>query len=494
MISESRSAFLKDLGAFIQIPGYLCLPTFVVILVFQEWFALVPFGILTLVSFGIGQLLQRIFKGGKETESGSSYALISLVWLLLPLFGTIPFLGVAWLIPNPNEQVIIYADFHSAFFESMSGFTGTGLTMLSDSSMIPHSLQWWRSIMEWVGGLGIIFLAVAILDTAHKSESLYQSEAMGWKSESKKPENKIMKIIWIYSAYTVLSILVFYAVGMPFWEALNHGITGIATGGFSVTKDSFISYTDTIKWAAIPIMLIGSFSFKIHVLFIERKFKELYKQTQLKYLTIIFILILSMVLIANSNEDVVDLVFQTASALGTCGFNSSDLNNWISLFLFPLFIAMFIGGNSSSTTGGVKTQRIAWLWKALKENIRQALTPDKDKKEFKFRVMYNGKVVDNEQAFKKIRLAGILLFMWAFTVFFGTLLLTFILHGYQYSFFDILFDVTSALNNVGLSSGVTAAVLPAPAKWVLSAIMLVGRLEILGVLVMFSFFFGKKRA
>lgn len=475
-----------------QIPGFLCLPTFLIIIIFQEWFALIPFGVLAVLSFGIGQLLQRTLNEDQETESGSSYALISLIWFLLPLMGTIPFLGIAWLMPDTNEQVAIFTNFHNALFESMSGFTGTGLSMLNDSSVIPHSLQWWRSVMEWVGGLGIMFLAVAILDTAHHSESLYQSEAMGWKSQSKDPQNKIMKIIWIYLAYTAVSIILFLIAGMPFWEALNHGITGIATGGFSITKDSFASYTDTIKWMAVPVMLLGAFSFKIHVLLVEGNWKKLAKQTQLKYFTVIFLVMLTLIFFSNPAVSYVDMVFQLASAIGTCGFSSSDLTTWTPFFLFPLVIAMFLGGNSSSTTGGVKTQRIAWLWKSLRENIRQTLTPDKEKEEFELKITYNGEKVDNQQAFKKIRIAAILLFGWIFSIFTGTLVLSYMLHNYEHSFFDILFEVTSAFNNVGLSSGVTGAELPASAKWLLSIIMWVGRLEILGVIVMFAFFIKKK--
>lgn len=490
MLSKHKRAFLKDLGAFLHLPGFLSLTTFIVIIFFKEWYALIPFGILTIISFGLGQLLYRLFYNYEQTVPGSSYTLVSIVWILLPLLGTISFYGVSAFIPEAdyNSQVAIFSNFHSAFFESMSGFTGTGLSMLDDSSMIPHSLQWWRSITEWVGGLGIIFLAVLILHTAHSSERLYQSEAMGWESEYKDPNKKIMKILWIYISYTILSIIIFYFVGMPFWEALNHGITGIATGGFTITKDSFVSYGDNIKWAAVPVMLLGSFSFKIHVLLIEGHFKRLLRQTQLKYFIVLFIIILILLFVANNTASVVDIFFQTTSALGTCGFNSADLSEWTSLFLFPLLIAMFLGGNSSSTTGGLKTQRLAWLVKVMKENVRQVLTPDKEK--FKFKLKYNGKLVGNEQAFLKIRLAAILLFVWIFTLATGTFLLTYLLHD-QYSFYKILFDVNSALNNVGLSSGVTSHELPSAAKWILSIIMWVGRLEIMGIIIMFTFFMGR---
>ncbi|MGK7389179.1 MAG: TrkH family potassium uptake protein [Candidatus Cyclobacteriaceae bacterium M2_1C_046] len=490
MLSVHKRAFLKDLGAFLHIPGFLSLSTFVVIIFFEEWYALIPFGILTIISFGLGQLFYRAFYTYEETVPGSSYALISLVWMLLPFLGTIPFYGVSLLIPEADisPQMAIFANFHNSFFESMSGFTGTGLTMLDDPSMIPHSIQWWRSITEWVGGLGIIFLAVVILDTAHSSESLYQSEAMGWKSEYDDPKKKIIKILWIYIAYTFLSVTVFFLVGMPLWESINHGITGISTGGFSITKDSFTGYDERIKWAAVPIILLGSFSFKIHVLLVNRNFKRLLEQTQLRYFVIFFILIITLSFIANSEASAVDVFFQTTSALGTCGFNSVALSEWPALFLFPLLIAMFLGGNSSSTTGGLKTQRIAWLIKIMKENVRQAITPDKE--EFRFKLTYNGKQIENEEAFLKIRLAAILLFVWIIILTAGTFMLSHILYG-QYNFYEILFEVNSALNNVGLSSGVTGHQLPTSAKWILSMVMWVGRLEIMGVIVMFTIFIGR---
>lgn len=491
MFNESTRAFLKDLGAFLQLPAILCIPTFIVIVVFKEWYALTPFAILAAISFGIGQLLYRTFYKNEETTPGSSYALVSLIWFLLPLLGVIPFYGVEVLIPETNPQIAIFTDFHNAFFESMSGFTGTGLSVLDDPGKIPHSLQWWRSISEWIGGLGIIFLAVAILDTAHMNKNLYQSEAMGWMRKDKDMKSVIMKIWWIYISYTILSVLLFYISGMPFWEALNHGFTGISTGGFSVTKDSFVSYSENIKWVAVIVMLIGSFSFKIHVLAFERNFKKLFQQTQLRYFIATFILILGLLFVVAGTTDTVDVFFQAASALGTCGFNSVDLTTWTSLLLFPLSIAMFMGGNSSSTTGGLKTRRLAWLFKTMKENIRQSVTPDDEKYEFK--IKYNHKEFKGEEAFTNVRLAAILLFVWIVTLTTGTFLLTYLLPGSRHSFHEIFFDINSALNNVGLSSGVTSHQLPTQAKWVLSIVMWIGRLEIMGVIVMFAFFIRSKK-
>lgn len=489
MISEHTRAFLKDLGVFLQLPGLMCLPTFVVIAVFEEWYALKPFILLAVISFAVGQFLYRVFYDSKRTYPGSSYGLVSLVWFLLPLLGSIPFYGVAVSISQPNEQVLVFSDIHSAFFESMSGFTGTGLSMLDDSSLIPRCLQWWRSINEWIGGLGIIFLAIIILDTAHENKRLYQSEGMGWTSGDQNTKSKIIKIWWIYIGYTALSVVSFYLAGMPFWEALNHGLTGISTGGFSVTPDSFISYNTTIKWVAVIIMLLGALSFKIHYLFlIQKNFKAMFRQTQLKYFFVLWVFFLLIGFIsAHPVTDAVDIFFQMASALGTCGFNSVELTDYTHLFLFPLMMAMFIGGNESSTTGGLKTKRLAWIIKTLKAHIRQSTCHDEEK--FDIKIKYNGKTVDNESAYLQVRMAVILLFLWITALTIGTFALLHLLP--EYGFFEIFFDVNSALNNVGLSSGVVNHRLPAEAKWVLSIIMWMGRLEIIGMIIMFSYFLKK---
>ncbi|MFC4871736.1 TrkH family potassium uptake protein [Negadavirga shengliensis] len=490
MISEHTRAFLKDLGVFLQLPGLMCLPTFVVIAVFEEWYALKPFILLAVISFAVGQFLYRLFYNNRRTHPGSAYGLVSFIWFLLPLLGTISFYGVAVLIPEPNEQELVFSDIHSAFFESMSGFTGTGLTMLDDSSMIPHCLQWWRSLCEWIGGLGIIFLAVILLDTAHENERLYQSEGMGWTRKGHNTKSKIIKIWWIYIGYTALSVASFYLAGMPIWEALNHGLTGISTGGFSVTADSFISYNTTIKWVAVIIMLLGALSFKIHYLaLIQKNFRSLFRQTQLQYFLALWIFFLLIGAIsAYPSTDTVDIIFQMASALATCGFNSVELTDYSHMFLFPIMMAMFIGGNESSTTGGLKTKRLAWIIKTLQAHVRQSTCRDEEK--FDIKIRFNGKAVDNKSAYLQVRMATVLLFLWISALTIGTFTLLHVLPE-EYGFFEIFFDVNSALNNVGLSSGVAHHRLPAEAKWVLSIIMWMGRLEIIGVIIMFSYFLKK---
>lgn len=482
MLKETSKTFLRDLGKFLLLPAILVIPTLVIIIVFKEWFALKSFILMSLISLLAGQLFFRLNKNAKATAPGSARVLLPLVWFLLPVMGAVPFYGIA--LEDYNPQTEIFLDPHSAFFESMSGFTGTGLTMVSDPSQLPHVLQWWRSLLEWVGGLGVIFLAVILVNTNHAAKNLYKSEAMSWIRDDGEVYGTVKKIWLIYLIYTVGSIAIFLLCGMPWWEAINHGLVGIATGGFSVNKDSFVSYSPLIKGAAVFIMIMGALSFKIHyLLIIRRQFLRLTRQTELGWFSALFAGLVAVMLFANDSYSFVDNLFQASSALGTCGFNSIDVEELPVPILFLLMIPMFIGGNESSTTGGIKTSRLIWLFKSLRKSLLQG---NRDSAFF-----FNGERLPPDETSSQLRQAGILFFLYVAALVMGSLILL-ILPGHSFSLYEILFDVTSALNNVGLSSGLTGHENPVAVKWVLILLMWLGRLEIQVVLLLLLVMFSRR--
>lgn len=492
-MNNSLQAFLQDFGKLLHLPAGLAVITLPVILYFEEWFALIPFGIMAGISLVTGQILYHAFKGSDDIEKGFSVIFVAFAWLVIPLLGTIPFYGTAIQAPaDIYEELPIFLDFQNSFFEAVSGFTGTGLTMIKDPTQIPFTLQWWRTISEWIGGIGVIMLASLLLKLNFQDQNLYQAETRNWTAgEDKNFMVTVYKIWWLYIGYTVVSVLLYFLFGMPFWEALNHGLTALGTGGFSVTSNSFTSYGFDIKALTVGIMVAGAIAFKIHyLLIIKFDWKRFLKQTQLHFFLFFLILACFILIYIHSEVPVIDVVFQVASALATCGLHSVDIGKWYMSPVFVLTILMILGANSGSTGGGIKTERFVWFFKGFFRNIRQVWNPE----EAETKVKYNGEPQDEEEVKNNIHQAGNIIFLWLITLSVGTLLLSLIVPD-TYTFYQILFDTASALGNVGLSTGVTSVTMPVEGKYLLSFLMWLGRLEIMAVaiLIISPFFLVKKK-
>lgn len=486
MYVQNKKAILHHLGSFLRIPALLCLPTFVVIIIFQEWFALPAFGVMMVLTFGTGQFLFRRYREHTLLQPASALVLISLTWLLIALFGVIPFYGVA-LSGHPGAATFL--DLNSAFFESMSGFSGTGLTMVKKASALPHCLQWWRSATEWFGSMGMIFIATAFLHKEKEIAKIYEAETNHFDINHNYPQT-ITIIWWLYLALTGLSIIAFIIAGMPVWEAFNHGLTAISTGGFSVKDDSFISYAPQIKLVGNILIILGAISFKAYYLLLFRRAPaKVWRLTQLRYfLAILALLLLGLFLFDNSGSWV-DKTFQAASALGTCGLNTVDIQTWNLPVLLLLIIAMNLGGNADSTAGGFKTSRLAWLAKNFKYKLREAWLPEHRKQEIPIR--FDAQVVPHEEVQEQVSQAVTILLLWITALVAGCIILSLALHE-EFTMNEILFEVSSALNNVGLSTGITGHALRPTVKWTLFVLMWLGRLELYAVVVLFYSLFGSK--
>ncbi len=480
-MGSALSAFLRDIGKLLHIPAGLAILSLPVIISYSEWFALWPMGLMALLSVGTGQLFFHIFKGGEETSKGFSVILVALAWLIISLFGTLPFYGISLTAPpDVYAQLPVFRTLINSFFESVSGFTGTGLTMLDDPSEIPYTLQWWRSFSEWIGGIGVIMLASLLLKLNHDEERLYNAETRNWHIEDAPLTATIQKIWWIYIGYTFISILLFYFSGMPFWESLNHGMTTLGTGGFSVTSNSFTDYSTQIKAIAVGVMVMGAIAFKIHYLLIFKfDIKRIAKETQLHYFFFFLVAAFLLLLWVYPEMTLIDLLFQAASALATCGLNTVDLTVWPMTPIFVLVVLMLLGANGGSTGGGIKTIRFAWFTKGIWRSIKQLWYPE----EKEAKVTFNGEVKDVQVMRNHIQQAANVLFLWVVTLALGTFFLSYIM-GEDYTLYQILFDTASALSNVGLSTGITGAGMPENAKYLLSLLMWLGRLEIMAIIIL----------
>lgn len=483
MYSTGFKSFLRDIGKLLHLPLGLAAISLPVIIYYKEWFALWPFGIMSVLSLAGGQLFYHTFKSSKETNKGFSVIFVAFAWILIPLFGSIPFYGIALLAPEGQfEQLPVFEKLVNSFFEAMSGFTGTGLTMVKDPTQIPYTLQWWRSFSEWIGGIGVIMLASLLLKLNHDDKRLYQAETRKWTVGEDTPISVTIQKIWkIYVGYTLASIIIYYIAGMPFWQALNHGMTALGTGGFSVTPRSFTDYSALIKGITIAIMIAGAIAFKIHYLIIFRfDFKAFFSQTQLHYFFFFLIAAFIILILINPDVPVIDLAFQVSSALATCGLNTVDLTTWLSSPVFVLVILMILGANAGSTGGGIKTERFAWFMKGIWRSVKQVWNPE----EAKATVNFNEELVEDKVVRNHIQQGANILFLWLISLAVGAFLLNIIMEE-EYEFYQILFDSASALSNVGLSTGVTAASMPENGKYLLSLLMWLGRLEIMAVVIFF---------
>ena len=489
---------LRDIGLFLHIPAIMAVISIPVCLLAKENYALIPLITCAIASLATGQLLFRLNKSKGSSRIPYAMVTAALGWLLLPLFASIPILMVANapnLAPDLSTTIIQFKDPWNAIFEAFSGFTSTGLSMAFNYSELPHTLQWWRSLIEWVGGVGVIVLVISILEPASESEQLYNAEGRSQKiglTVSKTVRN----IWWIYLLYTIGSIFLFRIVGMNWWAALNHGMTGIATGGFSVTENSITDYGFGVKLAVIFVMILGAISFSTHYQFLRhRKLSAFWSDNQHQALWIV--LTLGTLCLWGFNrktpQDVpfIDTLFQWTSAMSTCGFNTVVVKSWDSGAKLLMVLAMLFGGAAGSTAGGIKLNRLVIIFKAIIWRFQHlTLLPHE-----MMRHSLNGKAIAESEASHRIEAAAVLAMLWLSIATVGVFILQSLTLP-TYGLTDAIFEVASAMSGVGLSTGITHPDLPWIGKLTIICLMWIGRLEIISALLLLSLplkYFARRR-
>ena len=478
----------RDIGLFLHIPAFMAAVSLPVCLLAKETYAFVPFLTCAIASLTLGQILYRLNKSPGSSRIPYAMATAALGWLLLPLFGSIPILMIANasnLAPDLSTTIIRFQNPWNAIFEAFSGFTSTGLSMATNYSEIPHSLQWWRSLMEWVGGVGIIVLVISILDPATKSDQLYNAEGRS-KRIGLTLSQTVRRIWWIYLIYTVGGIFLFRIVGMTWWEALNHGMTGIATGGFSVTEGSIKGYGDGVKLAVMVVMILGTISFSTHYQFLRhRKLSAFWSDDEHKTLWLFLIggslLLYGFNYLSTADVSIIDTAFQWTSAVSTCGFGTVSVGSWDGGAKLLMSMAMLIGGAAGSTAGGIKLSRFVVIFKAVIWRFRRiTLLPHQ-----MMRYELDGEIIDETKANRRIEAAAVLAILWLSVVTIGIFILQY-LKLPTHNLIDVIFEVASATSGVGLSTGITHPDLPWLGKLTLICLMWIGRLEIISALLLLS--------
>lgn len=481
-------AIVGNAGMLLYVPSLMTFCSLPIALFFKEYFAIIPLLITGIVTFLLAYIFYRVCFRPKEIHLWDAMLSAALGWIFCPLFGTIPYLWISYsLVSNgeSNSALEALSTPLNAFFETFSGFTSTGLTMIKEPSKLPHILQWWRAFTQWVGGVGLIVFVISFLHPSEAESRLFYAETR--YKELGKSLLESGRMIWlIYTIYSLIFIGLFFITGMPLWESICHTLSAISTGGFTISSHSFAEYSPLIKRSTIVLMVIGAMSFTIHYkLLFERDFSSLWKDIQNRILYIFFVIGSILVyLFAFPYFDFLDATFQWVTSLATCGFSTKNLSVLHPLVKVFLVVGMVIGGSSGSTVGGIKIRRVIYLWQAIILRLK-SFTLKKEKKVLEESKLFEPTGVDLPEGHKTERLfeASILFTLWMFSLAIGWILLSLFLPNLNGV--DLLFEVSSALSNVGLSIGIVGPEISAAAKFVFIFIMWMGRLEVIPILILF---------
>ncbi len=441
----------------------------------EDWSVFFASSLLTML---VGFSLFAATRGTPKGLSTRQALLMTVVsWVALVTFGALP---IFW-----SGVVPTYTD---AFFESMSGLTTTGATVIHGLDNAPPGILFWRGLLQWMGGLGIIVMAIAVLPMLQiGGMQLFRAEAFDTAEKILPRATQISSsITLVFIGFTVTCCILFLIAGMPIDDAVIHAMTTVATGGFS-TKDLSIGHFNSaaIDWITIVFMILGCIPFVLYVQMLQGRVRPFFVDSQVRvFLATLLIATIIAWLMAHYGEYHLGLdglrfaAFNTVSIMTGTGYASTDYGIWGPHATSFFFVIMFIGGCAGSTSCGIKIFRFQVLFEAIRQHINQVMYPHGI-----FRPKFNGRPIDYRV------IASVMSFMFLYVLSFGVIAFVLILTGLDTT--TALSGAGSAISNVG--PGLGSIIGPAgnygplsdEAKWILSAGMLLGRLELFTILVLF---------
>jgi trk system potassium uptake protein TrkH len=443
--------------------------------------------LLTIVGTGVSGYVFRFLGRGAEKHASrkDGYIIVSIAWVVFSLFGMMPFYLSGYVPSIAN-----------AFFEAMSGFTSTGATILDNIEELPHGLLFWRSLTQWVGGMGIVFFTIAVLPIFGVGGiQLFAAEATGPTHNKLHPRIGVTaKWLWsLYLGMTLVGMVLLMLGGMDWFDGLNHAMTATSTGGFSTKQDSIAFYHSAyIEYVLILLMFLSGINFSLLFFTLLRgRFRKLFEDTEFRWYagTVLgFSLFCTAVLIAYGSSDwersFRDALFQVVSVQTTTGYASADYMLWPPVLWLVISFVMYFGACAGSTSGAIKCVRIAILAQIVRNQFKRILHPNAV-----LPIRISHQVVPT--VMQSTLLAFMVVYMLA--VFFGWLLVMFT----GVDFMESYGVVVSSVSNVGPALGhygpaYSWNALPDAAKWICSFLMLIGRLELFSVLLLFTSGFWKK--
>lgn len=427
---------------------------------------------------------------GRKAENSLSrhdaFVVVTAVWVVFSFFGMFPFL-IHGCITNVTD----------AYFETMSGFTTTGATIFDDVEVLPHGILFWRSLTQWIGGLGIVFFTIAILPSlVGGSVKVFAAEATG-PIKAKMHPRLTTTAKWIWSIYVILTLacgLAYFTAGMDWFEALNYAMTTTATGGFAIHNESTeYFHSPTIDYISITFQFLSGINFTLlYVSIFKMKLKALFTNSEFKlYVTLVAgaTLWIMYLLLTRMNYDMEHAfrvaLFQVVSFITTTGMFNEDAGTWPHITWVILGVVMYVGACAGSTSGGFKCVRGVMLLKVIRNNFRQILHPNAV-----LPVKINGMSIPQS---KLVALFAFFTLTMLMTLVTATIM---IVAGIDNT--NAITIALSCVSNVGPTLGtqigpvMSWSILPDHIKWILCPLMLMGRLEIMTVLVLFTPSFWKE--
>lgn len=471
----------KVLGTLLYLLALLMSICFGMSYWFNEGSTHLAFGIPMLIAFVAGALLQYF---GRHAENcmgrRDGFLIVSLTWIVFSVIGMLPL-----IISGCQPRV------SAAFFETMSGFTTTGATALDNIDSLPYSILTWRSMTHWIGGMGIVFFTIAVLpNMGDGGTKLFSAESTGLKIGKLHPRISTTAR-WMWSLYLLLTLTctaAYYWGGMSLFDAVNHGLSTIGTGGFSTHQDSIAFFKiNRIQWIATLFMFIASINCTLlYLFFVKRRFKDVWHDGELRcFLVIFFTAALSItgILYFVEGIDIMSSLriafFNTVSLQSTTGFSDEDFMIWHPTIWLILSFISIIGACAGSTSGGLKCIRVLMVWKLTKTEFRQMLHPH----------AVLPVRINNTQITAQM---GRTVFAFFVVYFILIMVACFFMVAMGHTLLDSFGLAISSFSNIGPSIGHQVGPLGSwsclndATLWINSFLMLAGRLEIFSLLLPFT--------
>lgn len=450
----------------------------------SDW---LPFAATTALTALLGSmLLTRIRPVTGHMGKRDGFLLTASVWVIFSIFGMIPFLTCSTPL-----------SFSDAFFEAMSGFTTTGASAIPANTPVSHGIMIWQALMQWIGGMGIILFTLAVVPMLNHSGGMqmFNAEVTGITHDKIRPRiSQTAKSLWlVYLLLTAALVGLLYLGPMNLFDSVCHAFGTVSTGGFSTESLAIATYHSVYtKIVLIVFMFLGGVNFGLIFKTVSGNFKALRRNDVLKayigaiiVFTLLFIAAIAIRGVAADWEDLtVDPLFQVVSTITSTGFYTPECSLWGPFVIAMMLVMMFSGGCAGSTAGGAKVDRVLFLFKNCRNEVYRCIHPNSV-----MSVRINSHVINSELVNKVIAF----LCIYILIVVAGGLALT----ALDVPLVDAFFSSFSCISNTGFSASVTGygtsfVTLPDAAKWILSFVMLIGRLEIFTVLVLFSPTFWRK--
>ena len=466
-----------------------------ILLIFESLFMCLPLGVALIYSeadlqvFGIAAAVTLVAGlalaiGVKTTHRDmgkrEGFLLTSLVWVVFSIFGMIPF-----IFGSPKLCI------SDAFFESMSGFTTTGASVLNESVVISHAIHFWRALMQWIGGMGIILFTLAVLPMLNSSGGMmmFNAEVTGVTHDKLNPRvSQTAKRLWaVYTALTLALIILLWFGPMNFFEAICHALSTISTGGFSTRSESISAWGSMyVKIVMTVFMFVGGINFALLYKGVTGQFRHVWENQAFRIYVFtiggVFCIFAATLFINHTGHTfetiVIDPIFQIVSMMTSTGYTVIGFENWGVFLLMICIILMFFGACAGSTSGGAKLDRAIIVLKNVRNEVYRVLHPNS------VLSVKIGNRISSPEIVSKV-LAFIILYGLIIVV--GALLLTIL----NIPLVDSLFASFSCVSNAGVPTGITGygttyEVFGTAGKWILSLLMLTGRLELFTVIVLFT--------